>query len=422
MGSKPRPFFPSASPLPHHKVQLYALQILDAASFLNSFGFPCPHLHLGNILLSPDGSVRITDYELALLLAPSFLGCRAQPKPAPGTDTYNIDPAVVGFGHCLFEMLTASELTSTELAQWERSIPGGSNSPSRGVSVWDLLERIFLPAPGVTEGPSIRELRAHAALVMPEGTYTTPSCAPPVLDDDQQALLASARELYAPDGAASTRSMSAVVADATLGSTLSTLDTLANLALPPLPPDSPEWRRDGPDDDSVLLGAGSRASDCMGPGEHIAEQNVLSRIVCPSSSEEEPALDSSEEEGNAALRKAVSFPESSNSMANVQLSSDVPGVRGTASAGSSPVAPRVTFSKSLDFASTLSSRARTSSVRLSTLPFSLSLTQGAPHPQLTPAATLRVADSCGGHSFAHAHPAREAARCSSLQQRARLVR
>jgi len=233
VGAKAR----SATPLPVQDVVLYARQILDGVAFLLSFGFPCPHIHLGNIILSKQGHCQISDYELAVLLAPAYQASLAHPRLAPGASAFNIDPAVVGFGHCLFEMLTASELTPHELHQWERSgrfTPRNSGAPPQESSaqskrLWQLLESIFFPSPGVSDGPTIESLRMDPVFGVAGLGYSTPVTPPPELDEDQKALLATARDYYTFTGIAP---VPPPAADATLGLTLSTFKTLSNLATP----------------------------------------------------------------------------------------------------------------------------------------------------------------------------------------------
>ena len=166
-----RPSSPSTS-LPLPRVALYGRQVLEAISFLHSIGLPCAHVHSGNVLISPRGNCLLTEFELAILGAEPFHVRLARPEPPPGVLSFDLHPDVLGFGHMLYEMLTATVLSQPLLDQWQRSarFAAGPRSPSS--DPWPLLERIFVPAAGAQPVPTIAEL-------LVEPFFAQVACQPP---------------------------------------------------------------------------------------------------------------------------------------------------------------------------------------------------------------------------------------------------
>ena len=160
-----------AVPLPAVRVAQCGRQVLEALRFLSGAGLPCTHVHPGNVLAEPlpGGTfvLRIADaVELALCGLPSYGETRlARPRPDPASVAdFAIGREVLAFGHLLFELVSGLELDEKQLDTWEearaarRRVAGGG-APGPAV-VWDILERIFLPAAGVGRGPALLELSA----------------------------------------------------------------------------------------------------------------------------------------------------------------------------------------------------------------------------------------------------------------------
>ncbi len=145
---------------PFTRIRLLGRQILEGLRYLRSVGLPCAGVHSGNILMRSEEWCVITEMEVDLAGLEPMGGITVQmqrtgpnkekvvvPAVASSWVVSEKEPAVVAFGHILYEMvsggrvLMANEMPSTE------TFPQG---------LIDCFELIFLPDGDAALAPSCR--------------------------------------------------------------------------------------------------------------------------------------------------------------------------------------------------------------------------------------------------------------------------
>ena len=199
-------------PLSAAKLALFGRQILEAMRFLKSCGLPSSHVHPGNVLLRkvlpPKGhksseagwQVQISEYELALLGAPTFAEQNGLAVPrlhAASTVPFSVSRDVVAFGHCLYFMTTTNQLTETQLSRAVGARVPGPGFPGPP-AVWALLEKIFLPRKDVQKGPTLVELLAEPffSVQLPPAVLATSHVQPISFDGPRASMLKASRKRY----------------------------------------------------------------------------------------------------------------------------------------------------------------------------------------------------------------------------------
>jgi len=202
-------------PLPPAKMALFGRQLLEGLRFLKAAGLPAVHVHASNLLLRklpvPSSApahlgwaILISEVELGLIGCTAYAEARelAQPRLALGaTVPYSVTRDVLAFGHVLFEMLTAKELSESELS---RCVGARLHSPvfPGPVAAWNVIFSIFLPSADVARGPTIVELLAEPFFSVELPPVWTDACAaatPPVFSGRDAALLKASRKRYGGD-------------------------------------------------------------------------------------------------------------------------------------------------------------------------------------------------------------------------------
>ena len=189
------------TPLPVRTIARYGRDILEALLFFQQLGYPCYHLHAGNVLVDPaQRRAAVTDHENNVLgVAPRHAAVvRAlAARPAP------VAPDVACFACVLAEMASGTELTSLQAADVLLSPTSACPAPVRAV-----LTSIL--APFATAPPDVRDLLrldffADAAppAPVPRLTIELPVAVQQLLISSSDALAASVRSDDSPYASAS---------------------------------------------------------------------------------------------------------------------------------------------------------------------------------------------------------------------------
>ena len=138
------------SQFPFTRVRLLGRQILEALRYLRSVGLPCASVHSGNILMRTDEWCIISEMEVDLAGLEPMGGITVQME-RPGPDNQKVivpavasawvvgekEPAVVNFGHILYEMVSGGRVLAANEMPPTETLPQG---------LIDAFELIFLPA------------------------------------------------------------------------------------------------------------------------------------------------------------------------------------------------------------------------------------------------------------------------------------